>query len=187
MKHGEKLSFEEIYEQNKKRIHYHMNKLGIQGSKEDFYQEGLFVLWNAYEKYEPDKGALSTYFNYAIRNRLIDIIRKRTRDQYNDDLYSHEERVRMDHGNRYCRNSQVIPDSSNIFIRDTSLWLQVKSQLTEKQWKWVEGFIILDMSVKDIAQQENVSTEAVKSWGKQVRKKLRDEKFKEVVQEYSLD
>lgn len=189
----EKISFEEIYEQNKKRIHYQMNRLRIRSKLEDisliedFYQEGLFALWNAYEKYDPDRGTLSTYFNYAIRNRLIDMLRKKTRDHRNDGMYFQEERVKIDQGNRYVRNRQVIPDTSKIPIKDVSLWLQVKSLLTEKQWTWVECFIILDMSIKDIAGQEAVSTDAVKSWGREVRKKLKEDEFKKIMKEYSVD
>lgn len=38
-----------------------------------------------------------------------------------------------------------------------------------------------DMVVRDIAIQENTTVEAVKSWGKQVRVKLRDEEFRKRV------
>ncbi|WP_407939235.1 sigma factor [Oceanobacillus salinisoli] len=34
----------------------------------------MYAMWTAYQKYEPDKGTLTTYFNYTIRNRLIDLI-----------------------------------------------------------------------------------------------------------------
>ncbi|GGB45487.1 hypothetical protein GCM10011409_23820 [Lentibacillus populi] len=38
-----------------------------------------------------------------------------------------------------------------------------------------------DMVVRDIAIQENTTVKAVKSWGKQVRVKLRDEEFRKRV------
>jgi len=69
-------TFDEILKQNERRIHYYIHKLNIRDPHQEFYQEGLVAMWNAYEKYEPDKGQLSTYFNYSIRNRLIDLIRK---------------------------------------------------------------------------------------------------------------
>lgn len=65
------LTFEEIYEQNKRRIHYQIHRLNIQSPYEEFFQEGLCAMWHAYEKYNPDKGPMSTYFNYTIRNRLV--------------------------------------------------------------------------------------------------------------------
>jgi len=66
--------FEEIFKQNEKRIYYHMHKLGIRDPLGDFYAEGLFAMWTAHQKYEPNKGPFATYFNYTIRNRLIDLI-----------------------------------------------------------------------------------------------------------------
>jgi RNA polymerase sigma factor (sigma-70 family) len=183
------IAFEEIYEQNKRRIHYYMNKLNIRedDNKEDFYQEGLYALWKAFEKYDPNKGTLSTYFNYAIRNRLIDMIRKSVRDHHYDEIYYRDEIVNIDHGNRYCKNLQSIPDTLTIPINDNSLWTELKSQLTDKQWKWVECFVILDMSIQEIARQEDVSIDAVKSWGRQVRRKLRGEEFKNAMEAYSID
>ena len=78
------LDFEEILKQNERRIYYHMHRLGIR----DFYAGGLFALWMAYKKYEPDKGPLATYFNFMIRNRLIDKIRQESRVQENKERYA---------------------------------------------------------------------------------------------------
>ncbi|WP_234402366.1 sigma factor [Oceanobacillus damuensis] len=46
-------------------------------------------MWAAYKKYQPDKGPLATYFNYTIRNRLIDLLRKKSRTLQEEDK-SHE-------------------------------------------------------------------------------------------------
>lgn len=46
-------TFEEIFEQNKRRIHYHIHKLRIDDQHHEFYQEGLYVMWNAYQAYQP--------------------------------------------------------------------------------------------------------------------------------------
>ncbi|WP_343032895.1 sigma factor [Virgibacillus doumboii] len=50
--------------------------MNIQDPHQEYYQEGLVAMWNAYENYQPDNGPLSTYFNYIIRNRVIDLPRK---------------------------------------------------------------------------------------------------------------
>ncbi|MCR1835650.1 hypothetical protein NSA56_14975 [Oceanobacillus caeni] len=42
-------------------------------------------MWTAYQKYEPNKGHLATYFNYTIRNRPIDLIRKKTKDEQKEE------------------------------------------------------------------------------------------------------
>ncbi|WP_405097313.1 sigma factor-like helix-turn-helix DNA-binding protein [Oceanobacillus sp. FSL H7-0719] len=50
---------------------------------------------------------------------------------------------------------------------------EVKAQLTAKQWDWVYYYIMLELPLKEIAEMKGVSVEAVKSWGKEARKKLR--------------
>lgn len=64
----EKVTFEEIFEQNKRRINYHTCVLQLGIPQQEPCHAGLFVVWNAYKKYQPDKGLLATYFNYIIRN-----------------------------------------------------------------------------------------------------------------------
>ncbi|QKY70206.1 sigma-70 family RNA polymerase sigma factor [Lentibacillus sp. CBA3610] len=72
------ITFEEIFNQNERRIYYYIHRLNIQDPHQEFYQEGLVAMWNAYEKYRPEKGPMATYFNYIIRNRMIDLMRKET-------------------------------------------------------------------------------------------------------------
>ncbi|MGP4105972.1 sigma factor [Virgibacillus sp. L01] len=73
MSQNENVTFEEFFKQNTKRIHYHMHKLGSYNPYHEFYTEGLYELWMAYKKYEPNKGSLATYFNCTIHKRLIDM------------------------------------------------------------------------------------------------------------------
>ncbi|MFD1361949.1 sigma factor [Lentibacillus salinarum] len=73
-------SFEEIFKQNERRIHYHMHKLGIHDGQREYYVEGIYAMWIAYKKYDPNKSQLGTYFNYTIRHRLIDMLRKKTKE-----------------------------------------------------------------------------------------------------------
>ncbi|SDQ16953.1 sigma-70 family RNA polymerase sigma factor [Virgibacillus salinus] len=169
------MTFEEIFEQNEKRIHYHMLKLGINDPHREFYVEGLYAMWMAYKKYDPDKGPLATYFNYTIRNRLIDMLRTKTREDNNEQKINQKEICEVDNGNSCGTMKLPIFDQNGITIEDNTFWESVKSKLTENQWKWVHFFIIEGMSKQEIAQQEGVSIDAVKSWGREMRKKLKDE------------
>src|SRR5699024_11470188 len=74
-----------------------------------------------------------------------------------------------------------IINSTHPETTEKKLWQNLQIHLTDKQWKWVNWFIIHDMSVKAIAHQENTTEDAVKSWGRQVRKKLRDETFRKKI------
>ncbi|WP_240507969.1 sigma factor [Virgibacillus indicus] len=76
----ENFTFQDIYDQNHRRIHYHIHQLNIKDPHQEYYSEGLTALWQAYKSYDRDKGPMSTYFNFIIRNRLIDFIRKRSQE-----------------------------------------------------------------------------------------------------------
>lgn len=172
----QQFTFEDIFEQNKRRIHYHIHKLNIRDPHEDFFQEGLIALWRAYETHEPDKGPMATYFNFSIRNRLIDKIRQDGRRLNNDEQVIMQKKTDFDDGNHFRSSETTYPivHTEEMPIQDDEMWKQLKAQLTDNQWKWVDYFIIKDLSVKDIAHLENKSEDAVKSWGRQVRKKLRN-------------
>lgn len=62
------VTFEEIFEQNKRRINYHTCVSQLGEPQQESFHECLFATWHAYKKYQPDKGLLATYFNYIIRN-----------------------------------------------------------------------------------------------------------------------
>ncbi|GAB3042154.1 sigma factor [Virgibacillus ainsalahensis] len=102
----EKMTFEEIYKQNERRIYYQIHKLNISDPQQVFYAHGLVAMWNAYEKYESDKGPLATYFNYTIRNRMIDEIRKQTREKEKETLYLQEQEIHWSDGN-YRQNENA--------------------------------------------------------------------------------
>src|SRR5690625_4841884 len=130
-----RMSFEEIFEQNERRIYYHMHKLQVWDPQEEFYQEGLVSMWNAYEKYEPDKGPMATYFNYMIRNRMIDLIRKKDREKEGFQRFSQEMMVKEGDGNYYKTggNSYPIAKEKEQHTYDGEFWREIRSGLSENQ------------------------------------------------------
>ncbi|MFD1039797.1 sigma-70 family RNA polymerase sigma factor [Virgibacillus byunsanensis] len=179
------ISFEELFKQNERRIFYQIHKLRGKDPDRELYQEGLLTMWNAYETYTPDKGLLATYFNYTIRHRLVDLLRKKASELRNEQVFIHDRMLEIDNGNRVYINNKSYPifDYSDSTIIDPYIWRQVKSLLTINQWKWVYYFVIQDLPVKEIAKLEDTTADAVKSWGKEVRKKLRNEKFLQLLKE----
>lgn len=165
------LTFEEIFKQNERRIHYHIHRLGIRDPHQDFYSEGLFALWTAHQKYNPNKGPLGTYFNYTIRNRLVDLLRKETRESEKKDSIVETEKQRISDATTELRNTTI--DMPGSKLEEREMWQDVKAELTAKQWDWVYYYIIQGMRVKEIAEMKGVSVEAVKGWGKGARRKLR--------------
>ncbi|WP_404451957.1 sigma-70 family RNA polymerase sigma factor [Virgibacillus necropolis] len=169
-------TFEEIFQQNERRIHYQIHKLNLHDPHQEYFQEGLCAMWNAYETYNPDKGPLSTYFNYTIRNRLIDLLRKQSRFTEKIQTYLQKNTTEI----------AATPSSSldNPTLLDNPLFCkQVKSQLTANQWKWLYYAVIEGMPLKDLAIQENTTVDTVKGWSKQVRKKLRNSEVREQILE----
>lgn len=173
MTNDKRFTFEEVFSQNKNRIHYHMHRLGIRDPDGEFYSEGMYAIWRAYKKYEPDKGPMSTYFNYTIRYSLLDLIRKKIAEKEKEEAYIQQEKTSLTSGNKSSKSNSPIPPKTEIEVIDEKLWQEVFSHLTVKQRKWVYYAIIRDMSLKEIAEKEGVTVEAVKSWGKEARKKLR--------------
>ena len=171
-----KVTFEEIFKQNERRIHYYIHRMNVRDPHQEFYQEGIVAMWNAYETYQADKGPLSTYFNYTIRNRMIDLMRKRTREQEKQALCVEEQKTALGDGHSYSKGQASYPlmNGTEIALEEPDFWEAIKTQLSANQWKWVKYSIIDGMKLKEIAEQEDVSVDAVKSWGREARRKLRE-------------
>jgi len=154
--------------------------LNIRDPHSDFYQEGLYALWNAYNSYKPEKGPMGTYFNFIIRNRLIDLIRKEVRLQENDKEVVSATSALMTDGNQLRSNDTpaVLPQKIEFPIKDERLWQLLEEHLSANQWTWVRCFVIQEMRIKEIADQENTTADAVKGWAREVRRKLRCERFR---------
>ncbi|WP_449354270.1 RNA polymerase sigma factor [Virgibacillus natechei] len=154
----EKVTFDEIFKQNGRRIHYHIHKLNIRDPHSEFYAQVLVAMWNAYEKYQPDKGPMATCFNYTIRNRMIDLMRKQNKQQENTASYMQEQKTKIDDGNHYRNGGETylvmkVAESESA-LYNVEFWQEVRGQLTDNQWKWVRCFVIEDLPVKEIAEQE---------------------------------
>ncbi len=139
-------------------IYYNIHKLGIYDQHGEFYQEGLTALWESYRKYgdHPTFPRLATMY---IRSRLIDLIRKSNRVQDRETIYE------------YIHDQPELNQQIENF--DPSFWNTVRSHLTEKQWIYVVKRIVEGKAIKEIAHEEQVTVDAVKGWGKEVKKKLR--------------
>src|SRR5699024_9792430 len=133
--------FETIYNQNKNRIHYQMHKLGIHDPHNEYYTEGIYTMWNAYKKYQPNKGLMGTYFNYQIRYRLIDMLRKNTATLRQADKAAQHKKVEIDNGNNSSTKKQPLIEQTDIQLTNDTFWNYIRSRLTENQWKWVNGYI----------------------------------------------
>lgn len=170
--------FEVFLKMNERRIHYQLQRLGVnanEGRYEELYGEGMVALWQAYQSYNIQRGNVGTYLNYRIRYRLLDLIRKQTRQKTSDEKVVQETKGEICDGNWITATGLPVVDGNGLVSGSESdeFWQAVREPLSAKQWKWVEYVILAQLSVKEIMEIEGVSAEAVKSWGKEARKKLR--------------
>lgn len=169
-------SFEQFFKANKRRIHFHIHRLGIPANLHDeFYTEGIVALWKAYQEMDASKGNPGTFLNYRIRFRLIDLIRKKKREEENEEAFMQHSNTEMTNGARHRHSNTPLVEIPDIPVSDAVLWHNIRQQLTTNQWKWVYYFIIADLSIKEIMEIENVTADAVKGWGRSAKKKLRNE------------
>lgn len=171
----ENITFEDVYKQNKRRIYYHIHQLNLKDPHQEFFQIGLTSLWQAHKTYQPDKGPMSTYFNYMIRNRLIDQLRKQSRYQ------SFLKKYPTQYPREILHLKQLTQGFSNYNFDSTLLLMNLKSYLTKNQWYWLYYCVIQDMTHKELALKKQTTIDAVKSWGKQARKKLRTPEIKKLL------
>ncbi|TFB14191.1 hypothetical protein E3U55_14170 [Filobacillus milosensis] len=67
-------------------------------------------------------------------------------------------------------HATIIPNYNEF---DPSFWFKVKEELTDKQWTYVQKRIIEDKPLKLIALEEQTTIDAVRGWGKEVKRKLK--------------
>lgn len=172
--------FNTIYNQNRKRIHYHIHALNIRDSDLEWLQIGSIALWQAYRQYEPDKGPMSTYFNYMIRNRLIDHVRKsscQARDIASNIENSPIPTITHQHASARSLDDLIYSSfTTNHYLLDF-----IQTRLTYNQWRWFQDSIINNQTTREIADHNQTSTDAVKSWRRQARKKLNTPEIRDII------
>jgi len=164
----ESLSFEQVLEEFKPMVHHLIHRLGILDPHEEFYQEGLLALWEVSQTYDQEKGKLSSFAYFIIRNRLISLIRKKNKKQEQTEEIVAKSR----------RETTIGPHD---FDWDPYLYQEMVGKLSENQQKWFDSYVIQDLSVKEIAVREGVTVDAVKNWGRLAKRKLMKDS---VVMEY---
>lgn len=156
-------NFEAIAGQYEAMIWKVIHSLNIYKNKEEFYQIGLIALWEASRGFDPMKGSFTTYAYSYVRGRLLTELTKRRKYEDTQTATAKEEFW-----------ESIVDDKSTIPLEGECI-LAYCSQLTEPQKKWVLYTSLADLSIKQIAEIENVSVSAVKAWRKGARKKLIEE------------
>ncbi|SDC07612.1 DNA-directed RNA polymerase [Terribacillus halophilus] len=165
MKDIRSTDFQLILDQYKNMIHYHIHRMRIRDPHDEFLQEGIMALFLACNGYDETKGDFNAYVSRMIRFRLIDHLRKIIREQEKVDLIINE-----------AHTLAVIQEEEDLMEKQ-EFWDKIKHILTDKQYKWVYWRIKHELTIKEIAHIENTTEDAVKNWGREVKKKLKEQPF----------
>ncbi|MET3696995.1 DNA-directed RNA polymerase [Bacillus oleivorans] len=156
--------FEQLKKQFEPMIHKIIQSLNIYKNQSEFYQTGLIALWEAQERFDPEKGHFVSFAYTYIRGRMLTEMKRSSRLEHRN-VYPKEEFWEM------IQDDDADPMlNANEFI----LSLVEGCHLTGQQKKWVMYTCVHMLSVSEIAEIEGVSVSAVKQWRKGAKEKLKD-------------
>ncbi|WP_027408355.1 sigma-70 family RNA polymerase sigma factor [Anoxybacteroides tepidamans] len=151
--------FERLEETYRPMIVSIMKKLHVTKEWDEYYQIGLIALWEASKQFQEEKGSFSSFAYKKIYWSMTSYLRKQCRGKKNE--CSLTESI-----------ANTIPDGRKSDY-DDGLLEALLQPLTERQKKWVIGYIVENKSLKTIAEEEGVTVEVVKNWRVTALKKLR--------------
>lgn len=155
-------SFEQLADQYQPMIHKIIRSLNIYKNLDEFYQISLIALWDAQKNYNDEKGSFTSFAYSYIKGRLISEMKKANKQA--------ERFVSPD--DEYWETA-ADPQEFFSFEKD---FLQTYGQtLSEKETKWLIMACFIGLSIKEIAENENVTISAVKQWRSSARRKLREQ------------
>ncbi|GAA0310534.1 RNA polymerase sigma factor (sigma-70 family) [Gracilibacillus halotolerans] len=153
-------TFEEVVDQYKPYIYYFIRRYGIRDLEGEFFQLGMIGLWQAWENWDEDRASFSSYAYLCVRREMLRLLDSNSRRIAQQQAFL--ETVKRED---FVRNDDYAVENE---------WLHtIRKMLTEKQWIWVNEFLIGGYSAREIAEKYGVSENAVKCWGRDARKKLK--------------
>lgn len=133
--------------------------LQVYKNQEEFFQIGLIGLWEAYQRFDPEKGPFPAFAQKTVRGKMQQHMKERS---------------------RFEQRNTTISDEMLEFIEDPKLDLPLEREtilsycegLSEKQLTWVKYAIIENRKIREIAEIEGVDAERIKSWRREALKKM---------------
>ncbi|GAM14752.1 sigma-70 family RNA polymerase sigma factor [Mesobacillus selenatarsenatis] len=155
-------SFEQLSRQYEPMIHKIISSLNIYKNKEDYFHTGLVGLWEAAEAFDPEKGDFTNYAYSYIKGQILNEMNRNNRFEERS-VYPKEE---------YW---ETVEEPNAKYPLELDFLLSYCEDLTEKETKWVIYTCVHFLSVREIAEKENVSLSAVKQWRSGAKKKLKEQ------------
>ncbi len=155
-------SFEHVSSQYTPMIYKIISSLNIFTNKDEFFQVGLIGLWEAYERFDSEKGSFTNYAYTYIKGKMM---------------------TEMSRTNRHAEREMPAQDQLEYleagyapFFMEEDILLSYcqAANLTDGQTKWVLYTFLKGLTVKEIASIEQVSESTVKKWRAEAKKKLKN-------------
>lgn len=155
-------NFDQLAKQFEPMIHKIIKTLHIYKNQKEYFHIGLVGLWEATEAFDPVKGEFSNYAYSYIKGQILNEMNRNNRLEERS-IHPKEE---------YW---ETVEETNADQPLENDFLLSYCHGLTEKETKWVIYTCADLMSVREIAEKENVSQSAVKQWRNGAKKKLKEQ------------
>ncbi|WLR51999.1 sigma-70 family RNA polymerase sigma factor [Bacillus tianshenii] len=154
-------TFEVILEQYEPMLKSLLTRLHIYKDFSDYYQEARIGLWLAYERYNSNLGTFSSFAYTTVKGELM---------------------KSMEKDRKYCERFPTVPDN-HIANPTFDIYKELDAQIvhdlchscSERQKIWVQKHLFEGKTITEIAEEEQTTRGAVKSWRRSALKKIRIE------------
>ena len=154
--------FEDVIHDFMPLIHSTIERLGLSGKRDEYEHIGMLALFDAWQRFDGEKGAFPSYAKLYIHGRMCNHLR----DQ---DKWSHHNH--LTDNTSMAESAPAVEDEA---LKVLELFdYGVSMNLTPRELCWYEGAIIRGDSIADLAAHYKVSKETVKSWRKAAIRKIR--------------
>lgn len=153
------IDFQEVSVQFEPLIRGQIKKLHLYRSYDEYYQLGLIALWEACQRFNPEKGAFEAFALHTVRGHMLMQLKKEKR--FSDRHFLGEDAM------------ETVERIVAVEPEDVHLFDDYLNQLSERERTWFIEAIIQDKKPALIANEYGVSVNTVSTWRKNALKKLR--------------
>ena len=139
-----------------------LQALHIYKDYDEYYQIGMIALWEAYSKFDPEKGQFATFAIATVRGRLLRSLSKARQFEEKHE-FNEVELLNME---------TTYTDRTDAELTD--LLTPYLDRLSNRERIWIKEALLLGLCTEEMAAKYNVTGHTVRSWKKSVVKKLQD-------------
>ncbi|MBP3953175.1 sigma-70 family RNA polymerase sigma factor [Bacillus suaedae] len=153
------IDFQEVSVQFEPLIRGQIKKLNLYRSYDEYYQLGLIALWEACQRFDPEKGAFEAFALHTVRGHMLMQLKREKR--FSDRHFLGDDAM------------QAVESVVAIEPEDLQLFDDYLNHLSERERAWFIEAIVQGKKPAMIASEYQVSVNTVSTWRKNALKKLR--------------